>query len=384
MPKVLVGVIANDSARYSLFTACVMKLAYNMGRSGYEIAPEMLIGGDWCGARNNLARACLDGDYTHLWFMDDDHAFHEGMLDQLLSHDVPIVNPVCCTRIAPFPLVTYAGKGGAENQYLPLSLNDQQGVGLVELEAAGCAGMLIRRDVLEKTSIQYSGIQGDEMTKDRWFEYTDRSEDIVFCEKAKAAGFQLYADLSCRLGHITTAVVYPEIQDEKWMTLLNIGGLNIFVDSAENMDLDEQPDDQDVAEEPSLPLEPERSAAKNPCLICGKESIWTDATGASACEDHPGDHEAWKTYYERFEIWYVPEEGRWYARGLSIAGEVLATPLTGRPWTHEPPLVTEIETSFPGVPIFHVSDEMQDSRAGGTMGLGKLGPPRRMWTRFPE
>ena len=48
---------------------------------------------------------------------------------------------------------------------------------------------------------------------DRWFEYGDKSEDIVFCEKAKKAGFKIYADLSCRLGHITTAVVWPAVNN---------------------------------------------------------------------------------------------------------------------------------------------------------------------------
>ncbi len=79
MPEVpvsngLIGVISNDFARASLFTSCVWKLDVP---DGWE--KEMLIGGDWCGARNDLCQQVLDGGYSHLWFMDDDHAFPPQM-----------------------------------------------------------------------------------------------------------------------------------------------------------------------------------------------------------------------------------------------------------------------------------------------------------------
>lgn len=77
--------------------------------------------------------------------------------------------------------------------------------------------MLIRREVLEAV-------------EPPWFEYGDRSEDIMFCEKAKAAGFEIYCDLSARLGHITTAVVWPAINEGKWAAGFTIGrDLNLFV-----------------------------------------------------------------------------------------------------------------------------------------------------------
>lgn len=209
----LVGIIANDSARYSLFSACVTKL---------QIPPdsqlEWLIGGDWCGARNSLVRMVLESEAEWLWFMDDDHAFPPNLLLRLLQHDVPLVTPICLTRIYPFPPVSYAEKIG-ENVYLPIPLQDQPTDGLIEIQAGGCAGMLIRREVLEAVDPP-------------WFEYTDRSEDVIFCEKTKAAGFPIYADLGARLGHITTAVVWPAVQDDHWTTGLSIGRLNLTVELA--------------------------------------------------------------------------------------------------------------------------------------------------------
>ena len=229
----LVGVIANDSARHSLFSSCIDRLELPDGWK-----KQWVIGGDWCGARNELCQMVLDEGYSHLWFMDDDHAFAPSMLKRLLAHDVPLVTPICLTRVHPFAPVQYTEKTG-EAQYLPIALSGSETKGLVEIQAGGCAGMLIRRDVIEATREQMTWLPGDlRQTKMpmSWFEYTDRSEDIVFCEKAKDAGFTLYADLEVTLGHITTAVVHPTVRDGEWKTGLTIGrDLNLIVDTADTV-----------------------------------------------------------------------------------------------------------------------------------------------------
>ena len=213
----LVGVIANDSARYSLFSSCIDRLTLPGGWR-----KEWLIGGDWCGARNSLCRLVLDDEHAeYLWFMDDDHAFPPSLLTRLLAHGEALVTPICLTRTHPFHPVAYTQKLEGEYQYLPIPLSEAASEGLVEIQAGGCAGMLIRRDVIEAI-------------EPPWFEYTDRSEDIVFCEKAKAAGFKLHADLGCVLGHITTAVVWPQPTENGWETGLTIGrDLNITVETAD-------------------------------------------------------------------------------------------------------------------------------------------------------
>lgn len=228
----LVGVIANDSARYSLFSSCIDQLDLPEGWK-----KEWVIGGDWCDARNQLCQLVLDEGYSHLWFMDDDHAFPPQILTKLLTHDVPLVTPVCLTRTYPFNPVQYVS--GENGKTLPLPLSQIAKDGLIEIEAGGCAGMLIRADVIEATRDQWVddprfGTQLAEKQKVPWFEYSDQSEDVLFCGKAKDAGFKLYTDLSVRLGHITTAVVWPAVEDGRWVTGLNIGrDLNVNVETFE-------------------------------------------------------------------------------------------------------------------------------------------------------
>lgn len=240
----LVGVIANDSARYSLFSSCIDQLNLPDGWK-----KEWVIGGDWCDARNQLCQLVLDEGYSHLWFMDDDHAFPPQILTKLLAHDVPLVTPVCLTRTYPFNPVQYVyeqpekkerwkqewlDKHGIPKK-LPLPLSQLATDGLVEVAAAGCAGMLIRRDVIEGVQNRsWDNSHGWHKEFTPWFEYSDRSEDVIFCEKAVNAGFTLHTDLSVRLGHITTAVVWPAVEGDRWVTGLNIGrDLNVNVETFE-------------------------------------------------------------------------------------------------------------------------------------------------------
>lgn len=205
----IVGVLANDSARFSLFTACIDRLQMPAGWR-----KEFLIGGDWCGARNTLVKMTLDSDAEWLWYMDDDHAFPSDMLVQLLRHDLPLVVPVCLTRAAPFSPVTFTQRieDPESPRYLPIYLPEQPDDGLVELVAGGSAGMLIHRSVLEAL-------------EPPWFEYGFASEDLMFCDKAKDAGFAIHCDLSVRLGHLTTAAVWPAVYDGEWCVGLDVGSV---------------------------------------------------------------------------------------------------------------------------------------------------------------
>lgn len=212
MSRGLVGIIANDSARYSLFTSCVLKLQERLLQAQVDSQVEMLIGGDWCGARNRLAELTITEGYDWLWFMDDDHAFSPQLLEKLLRHDLPLVVPVCLIRVPPFTPVTFVDEVDAANgKYLPAYLPDHPKEGLIELAGGGCAGMLIRREVLEAI-------------EPPWFKHTHVSEDLLFCEAAKEKGYKIYCDLSARLGHITTAVVTPVTTAEgDWVINFTIG-----------------------------------------------------------------------------------------------------------------------------------------------------------------
>lgn len=380
MTKVLVGIIANDAARFSEFWSCVLRLKVPVGS-----VKENVIGGDWCSARNELAQRCIDEEYDYLWFMDDDHSFAndilQGLLESAINYDLPVVNPLCTTRTAPFHLVTFAANPDPEStdRYLPISLDGLPGEGIVELEAGGCAGMLIRRDVLEALG-------------DNWFEYTDKSEDILFCEKAKAAGFGIFADLSCRLGHITTAVVMPG-QDEngEWVTGLTVGrDLQLAIPRAEQLLKEQEMEElrealEEIAADEFVPpavdlTEDQKNSLRGHQLlddgvpyvpVVERPAFLTPGMkGATRVETPIPDVELFNGA-ERIEIW-IDEEFRWWWRALDIHGHILKKD-SG---VSELSVIGGAHLFFPDAPVHLVPREVEDSR-----NLRPYGVPGRMWDR---
>jgi hypothetical protein len=113
----------------------------------------------------------------------------------------------------------------------------------------------------------------------------------------------------------------------------------------------------------------------NPCSICGEAALWHDLHGQWGCETHHPEHEEWQTYYERAEIWMEMSEGRtrWFGRVLRGDGSIAARMDAPR----EDSLTDLIwRDSRPDLPIFHITDDRQDSRNSK-----RYGPPVRLWDR---
>jgi len=159
---------------------------------------------------NKIVEA-MEGDW--LWIMGDDHVFDPTILVQLLSHELDVVVPLCLKKQAPFEPVVYGSQAVGEDGLTRYFGADLPQRGLVEIHAAGSAGMLIRRhvlDALERPVFETSGVQQD--------------EDLVLCRKIREAGFTLHCDVDARLGHIGIFGVYPMWQGEWFGTALDVGG----------------------------------------------------------------------------------------------------------------------------------------------------------------
>jgi hypothetical protein len=185
-----VAISADEAGRYTQFAICMQGLEAPAGsRTSWRI------GNDFAGNRN-AACAQLEGDW--IWFIDDDHAFAPDILTRLLARKVDIVTPICLRRSQPFLPVPYV-----DGDYMDLGQYGENE--LVEVEYAGTSGMLIRKRVLETI-------------EPPWFELGNGvSEDVNFSRKARQAGFSIYVDMGVRLGHITTAVVWP-VWSGRWLT----------------------------------------------------------------------------------------------------------------------------------------------------------------------
>ena len=162
--------------------------AFSLARLTGRGTPTMTVldvrSSDVAWSRNEAVRQALDGEYSHLMFLDSDMHFPADTLTRLLGHGKPIVGATYVRRCEPYSLLG-AFEKPAET-------------GLVEaLELpAGC--LLINVAVLRKISWPWF----------KW-EYGDEvgarlGEDLYFCRKAREAGLRVYCDmdLSKALGHV--------------------------------------------------------------------------------------------------------------------------------------------------------------------------------------
>jgi len=205
-----VGVVSGELSRYSLFAQCLIGLLSYSG--------DLISHYDWKTTSsvtencNQLARG-MEGDW--LFLIGDDHVFLPDLLERLVSHDVDVVVPLCLQRQSPYPHVVFEG----EQDDAHVLHTEMPSEGLFEIYAAGQAGMVIKRHVLEAIG-------------DPYFEtYGKQNEDLEFCRKIREAGFKIHCDASALLGHIAQVIVWPHWQDEhKWGIRMNTGAeQNIFL-----------------------------------------------------------------------------------------------------------------------------------------------------------
>lgn len=145
-------------------------------------------------ARNLLAQKFLENaDATHLLFWDDDVLPPSDGLMRLLAHDQPIVSGFYTSRALPMRPIAYRRDAVRQRYEHVDTLTD----GLQAVDGVGCGFLLIQRSVFERI-------------EPPWFQYlcepgdlnASLSEDLFFCERARAAGIPILLDTSVRCGHI--------------------------------------------------------------------------------------------------------------------------------------------------------------------------------------
>lgn len=208
-----VGVIAEPSARYTAFAMCLTLL-----QTPINTGILWGIGSDRSIGRNNIVKQALDQGSEWVLFIDDDHVFRPDILTRLLEHDLPLVGALYVQRAAPFYPIAYVSIM-EDGSYLPLNLANYPGEGLVDVVGMGTGGMLIRSEVFH--ALSEAGYDGE------WFTHTtEKSEDLMFCDRAIEAGFQPVVDLGTPLGHMAPASTMPVYIKGEW----NIGW--VFNESA--------------------------------------------------------------------------------------------------------------------------------------------------------
>ena len=148
-----------------------------------------------------------------VWMQSDDHTFPADTLVRMLKimddhPEVDVLVPLVLKRNPPWIPVLYHALDTVDSTGHPLyqTMNQHEipDTGVFPVDAAGSAGMLVRRHVLDTLG-------------DPWFYNTvDASgrqvvvnEDVTFCQRVRHHGFGLYATADVQMGHIGIFVVRP-------------------------------------------------------------------------------------------------------------------------------------------------------------------------------
>lgn len=206
-------VLSGPLSRYATFSASLAQLHRPEGTIVDYVIGHGIVNG------LNLSTAhFLETDGAWFWVMGDDHTFGPDALNRLITRNVPIVGPLNVQREKPFAPILYASNSPdtpAIHQWSWRHLDGKSGlIKLTPREACGNAGMLIRREVFEK------------LPTGKWWQ--DRpgqshSEDIYFCERAHALGYDIYIDLDVRMGHSFHGDAIPVQNDRgEWLVGLQV------------------------------------------------------------------------------------------------------------------------------------------------------------------
>lgn len=203
-----VGVISGERASYTEFWVTLMR---NVSVMGELVATKVTMSVDVCGNLNTICRSSRERRDDWVWIMGDDHVWQPDLLPRLIEHDVDIVVPNCLKRNPPWQSVVYS-RQDQDGFYV---MAQQDGLlpedGLVEVHAAGSAGMLIRGYVLDEIGDPYFRPDPHGV---------GLNEDVYFCQRARDAGFRIFCDSGALLGHISKYAVWPEFRDGEWQATM--------------------------------------------------------------------------------------------------------------------------------------------------------------------
>lgn len=150
--------------------------------------------------RNNLVEQALELGCTHGIQMDVDQVYHPKTITRLLSHKLAVVGARVHRRYPPFDSLMLKKVEIDEQTNGYESIDDWEEGELVEVDATGGGCLMFDMNVFRK--IPYP-----------WFEVKKQKggevvgEDILFCQKLKAAGYKIFVDSSLECGHMTTMIV---------------------------------------------------------------------------------------------------------------------------------------------------------------------------------
>lgn len=196
--KLLIGVPSYDYM-HAEFVKCLSALLIHLTRAGINYDLDIQNGTLVYIARDKIASRAINQDYTHVLWLDADMIFQPTLLDDLMDCRKDFVTGVAHSRRPPF--VSCLFRRIDDLNHLERWECERYPAEAFRVAGCGFACVLISTEILRAVQMQYKTCFLPEL---QW------GEDLTFCRRARAMGFEIYAEPCVRLGHIGHEVIWPE------------------------------------------------------------------------------------------------------------------------------------------------------------------------------
>lgn len=180
---------------------------------------------------NAIVNEALEGNFTHIMFIDDDMIFNPDCIELLLANDVDVVSGLYIGRGWPF-FPMFMDKYYEERYKEVEAGRFRWGIlkgkpRLIEVEACGMGAFLIKTDCFKRFEHPHY-FREEFVNKDG--EYLHSGCDLLFCKDLKDFGYKIHVDTRVPFQHSIkgTASAYYNEADGSWLTGLRVGDGIIF------------------------------------------------------------------------------------------------------------------------------------------------------------
>lgn len=194
--RLLIAVPCTDYM-HADFVRSLLKLQAHLSREGIRHEVEILPGTLVYMARNTLACRVINGEFTHILFLDSDMVFDENIVETLTFCGKDFVCGAFQSRRPPYGSCVFSSLN-------PLEKVTAYGLEPFRAEGCGMACTMISKEILKDVQLRFATMFNPER-----IEGINFGEDLAFCWRAKECGHQLWCEPTARVGHIAHRAVWP-------------------------------------------------------------------------------------------------------------------------------------------------------------------------------
>jgi hypothetical protein len=181
-----------------VFRKCFDDLIYVLESQGVEVKCFHTYGvSGIVRVRNEITEKALAWEPDYLFWVDDDMAFNNDIVEKLLSHKKDFVCGLMFNKTPPFiPTIKKVSSEGVLGftNYVDYPKNT-----LIEIAGCGFAAVLIHRRIFE--DLMFRDINGPQWFAENQLDIGE-SEDINFCIRARKKDHKIWCDTSVKTRHI--------------------------------------------------------------------------------------------------------------------------------------------------------------------------------------